>query len=184
VNGFVDEQLRALLRVPVSASLDGERTSLVAWIDTAFNGGLTIPRQQILELGLSKQSSAEAVLADGRSVELETFACFLDWFGKTRRRRLLPAMGSIHCWERCCSTATAWTSTTRRKRSNSRSGPNDTAREKRELRSSRVPFFAHSWHGPGVRPNGTADRPLFVQICLGGSALLSACSLAVRNRGR
>jgi hypothetical protein len=28
VNGFEDEQLRALLRVPVSASLDGERMSL------------------------------------------------------------------------------------------------------------------------------------------------------------
>ena len=83
MNGFVDEQPRALLRVPVSASLDGERKNLVVWIDTAFNEGPTIPRQQIAELGLSKQSSAEAILADGRSVELETFACFLDWFGKT-----------------------------------------------------------------------------------------------------
>ena len=66
MNGFVDEQPRALLLVPVSASLDGERKSPVVWIDTAFNGGLTIPRKQIAELGLSKQSSAEAILADGR----------------------------------------------------------------------------------------------------------------------
>src|SRR5262249_26333267 len=74
VNGFVDNQLRALLRVSVSASRDGERTDLQAWIDTAFNGGLAIPRKQATELGLTKQSSAEAVLADGRTVELETFA--------------------------------------------------------------------------------------------------------------
>ena len=77
MNGFVDDQLRALLRVPVSASRDGERTDLVVWIDTAFNGGLAIPRKQVADLGLSKQLSAEAILADGRSVELETFACFL-----------------------------------------------------------------------------------------------------------
>ncbi len=69
VTGFVDDQLRALLRVPVSASRDGQRTDLLVWIDTAFNGGLAIPRQQVAELGLSKQSSAEAILADGRSVE-------------------------------------------------------------------------------------------------------------------
>lgn len=81
--GFVDDQLRALLRVPVSALRDGVRTELLVWIDTAFNGGLAIPRTRVAELVLSKQSSAEAILADGRSVELETFACFLDWFGKT-----------------------------------------------------------------------------------------------------
>lgn len=83
MTGFVDEQVRALIRVPVSASRDGQRTDLVAWIDTAFNGGLAIPQKRVAELTLSKQSSAEAVLADGRCVELETFACFLDWFGKT-----------------------------------------------------------------------------------------------------
>ena len=92
MNGFVDEQLRALLRVPVSASRDGER-KVVVWIDTAFNGGLAIPRKQVAELGLSKQSSAEAILADGRSVELETFACFLDWFGKTYETQIAASDG-------------------------------------------------------------------------------------------
>ena len=81
MKGFVDDELRALLRAPVSASRDGGRTDIVAWIDTAFNGGLAIPRKQVAELGLVKESSAEAILADGRSVELETFACFIDWFG-------------------------------------------------------------------------------------------------------
>lgn len=79
MNGFVDLQLRALLRVPVSASRDGPRKDLVAWIDTAFNGGLTIPREHVAALGLEKQSSAEAILADGSTVELELFACLLDW---------------------------------------------------------------------------------------------------------
>ena len=93
MNGFVDDQLRALLRVPVSASRDGGRTDLVAWIHTAFNGGLAIPRRHVAVLGLSKQSSAEAILADGRSVELEMFACFLDWFGNTYETQIAASDG-------------------------------------------------------------------------------------------
>jgi clan AA aspartic protease len=89
----VDDQLRALLRVPVSASRDGERSGLVVWIDTAFNGGLAIPRTHVAELGLPKQSSAEAILADGRSVELEMFACFVDWFGNTYETQIAASDG-------------------------------------------------------------------------------------------
>jgi predicted aspartyl protease len=55
VKGFIDDQLRALLPVPVSASRDGKRTNLVVWIDTAFNGGLVLPRKQVAELRLVKQ---------------------------------------------------------------------------------------------------------------------------------
>ena len=93
MKGFVDAQLRALLRVPVSAARGGERTDLVVWTDTAFNGGLAIPRKRVAELGLSMQSSAEAILADGRSVELETFACFLDWFGNTYETQIAASDG-------------------------------------------------------------------------------------------
>ena len=118
-----------LLRVPVSASLDGTQKPRV-WIDTAFNGGRTIPRQPIAELGRrsSRPPKRSWRTADPSSWKHSPASSI----GSARpmRRRLPPAMGSIRCWERCCSTATAWTSTTRRKRSNSRSGPNDTAREK------------------------------------------------------
>ena len=93
MSGLVDDQLRALIRVPVSASRDEERTDLVVWIDTAFNGGLAIPRKQVAALGLSKQSSAEAILADGRTVELETFACLVDWFDKTYETQIAASDG-------------------------------------------------------------------------------------------
>jgi len=83
VKGFVDDKLRALISVSVSASRDGKRTEVLAWIDTAFNGGLVFPRQQVVALGLVKESSAEAILADGHAVELETFGCYLDWFGSS-----------------------------------------------------------------------------------------------------
>jgi clan AA aspartic protease len=91
----VDEHLRALLPVPVSVSRDGPRTEIVAWIDTAFNGGLAIPRAQIAGLELTQESSAEAVLADGSKVELETFACFLDWFGNTYQTQVAASDGEF-----------------------------------------------------------------------------------------
>jgi predicted aspartyl protease len=89
----VDDNLRALLRVPVSASRDGNRSDIVVWLDTAFTGGLAIPLEQIAQLGLVKESSAEAILAVGRSVELETYACFLDWFGNTYETQIVASEG-------------------------------------------------------------------------------------------
>ena len=93
MTGLVDEQLRALLFVPVSPTRDGERTEIVVWVDAAFNGGLAIPPKQVDRLGLTKQSSAEAILADGRSVEREKFACFLDWFGNTYETQIAASDG-------------------------------------------------------------------------------------------
>jgi clan AA aspartic protease len=82
-----------MVRVPVAASSDGKRMDVAVWIDTAFNGGLVIPRKQIAELGLVKESSAEAILADGHSVELETFACFFDWFGSSYETQIVANDG-------------------------------------------------------------------------------------------
>ena len=95
MRGFVDDQQRALLRVPVSPARQGNRTDIVVWIDTAFNGGLVIPRKQIAELGLVQESSAEAILADGHATELETFACFLDWFGNSYETQIVGNDGEF-----------------------------------------------------------------------------------------
>lgn len=46
MNGFVDEELRALIDVPVSAVTHGRKQPLQVWIDAAFNGGLVIPRNK------------------------------------------------------------------------------------------------------------------------------------------
>ena len=94
MTGHVDEQLRALIRVPVGASRDGPRQEIVAWVDTAFNGGLTIPRALVGGLGLPQESSVEAVLADGRTVALETFGCYLDWFGGTYQTQVVASDGA------------------------------------------------------------------------------------------
>lgn len=101
MNGHVDDGLRALIDISVSASPQGQTASLTVWIDTAFNGGLVIPRTQIAALGLIKASSTEAILADGQLVELETYSCWIDWFGKTYRTQVVendghfPLLGTV-----------------------------------------------------------------------------------------
>lgn len=52
MNGEVDDELRALLEIQVGAKSGGEKTMATAWIDTAFNGGLVLPRTDIERLGL------------------------------------------------------------------------------------------------------------------------------------
>lgn len=94
LTGQVDDRLRSLIRVPLRASQTGPLQEVVAWVYTAFDGGLTIPRTQIASLGLSQKSSLEAVLADGQTVELETFVCYLDWFGETYRLQVIASDGA------------------------------------------------------------------------------------------
>lgn len=83
MTGRVDGQLRALLRVRLAATLGGPRQEIEAWVDTAFNGGLALPRTVATGLGLPQEASADAVLADGRTVTVEMYGCYLDWFGST-----------------------------------------------------------------------------------------------------
>jgi clan AA aspartic protease len=95
VNGFVDDQLWALLPVLVSASRDGNGTEILAWIDTAFNGGLAIPRNLVADLGLVEVSYVEAILADGKSVELPLFRCIIDWFGNRYETEIAASDGKF-----------------------------------------------------------------------------------------
>jgi clan AA aspartic protease len=95
VNGHVDDELRALVRVSVAPSQIEPRQEIVAWVDTAFNGGLTIPRSLIGSLRLPQESSVDAVLADGRTVALETFGCCLDWFGATYHTQVVASDGKF-----------------------------------------------------------------------------------------
>ena len=95
MTGRVDGQLRALLRVPVSAASGGPRTEIEVWVDTAFNGGLTLPRSVSAGLGLSAGVSADAMLADGSTVALESFVCYVDWFGNTYRTQAVATDGAF-----------------------------------------------------------------------------------------
>ena len=95
MNGIVDESLRALLDVPVAAEKDALKEPLSVWIDTAFNGCLVIPRPHIKRLGLKQASTTQAILADGHLVDLETFTCYLDWFGSVYRTQVVANDGEF-----------------------------------------------------------------------------------------
>ncbi len=79
--GRVDERNRALIGLEVRRTPNSQGTSATAWIDTAFDGHLVFPLSLIQELDLQSLADTEAILADGRKVTLETFVCYLDWFG-------------------------------------------------------------------------------------------------------
>jgi len=95
VNGIVDESMRALLDVSLAAAKGANKQVLTVWIDTAFNGGLVIPRRRIERLGLKQASTTQAILADGRSVDLETFTCHLEWFGGECRTQAVANDGEF-----------------------------------------------------------------------------------------
>ena len=80
--GFVDEGGRALLDVRISNKLKGEFFSVRTWIDTAFDGHLVLSLGLIKELELESLVETEAILADGSRVCLDTFFCYVDWFGE------------------------------------------------------------------------------------------------------
>ena len=94
MKGTVDDELRALLEVDLFSEPDGNNTILLAWIDTAFNGGLVLPQSEIVRLGLKPYSSTSAILANGEQVELATYTCYIDWFGKLYRTQVVANEGT------------------------------------------------------------------------------------------
>jgi clan AA aspartic protease len=91
----VDGQLRALLRVPLAVADGGPWVEVEAWVDTAFNGGLTLPQSVAAGLGLPQDAASEAVLADGSRVALESFGCYIDWFNATYRVQVVATDGTL-----------------------------------------------------------------------------------------
>lgn len=83
MNGFVDDELRALVKIQIGAPETAGAKEVAVWVDTAFNGSLVLPEAIVEKLALPQQSTAEAILADGKKVELATFGCSIEWFGKT-----------------------------------------------------------------------------------------------------
>lgn len=80
--GTVDDRNRALIDLDVRRTPNTQVARVTAWIDTAFDGHLVFPTSLIRELKLESLVETEAILADGRKVTLETFVCYLDWFGE------------------------------------------------------------------------------------------------------
>lgn len=93
--GAVDDYGRALLNVEVGNSRDGEYSPVTTWIDTAFDGHLVFPLEMIRQLDLDPLGEVEAVLADGSMVILETYVCYLEWFGERLPLQVIANEGRL-----------------------------------------------------------------------------------------
>lgn len=71
------------MSVSVSASDSNQPVEVEVWIDTAFDGHFVMSTNLIKELGLDTLAVTEAVLADGSQVILQSYACYMEWFGQT-----------------------------------------------------------------------------------------------------
>ena len=94
MKGIVDDELRALIEVSIGSAQGGTKSTVMVWVDTAFNGGLVLPRKLIDQLELKEYSSTPAILADGQQVELATFTCYLEWFGNEYRTQIIANDGA------------------------------------------------------------------------------------------
>ena len=105
--GKVDDRNRALVDLQVRQAPNSPGTSVRAWIDTAFDGHLVFPAPLIEELKLESLADTEAILADGRKFTLETFVCYLEWFGKLIPLQVVANVGSEPVYLRTTSYALA-----------------------------------------------------------------------------
>jgi clan AA aspartic protease len=79
VKAWVDEENRALVELSLARHAESTRNAVSAWIDTAFDGHLVLPRSQIEELGLDVIADTEAILADGSKTQLRCYYCVVEW---------------------------------------------------------------------------------------------------------
>lgn len=80
MKGTVDALGRALVSLSIRVERVEQAYEVDAWVDTAFDGELVMPRRLIEDAALPQSAAIEARLADGASVTLETYSCVLDWF--------------------------------------------------------------------------------------------------------
>lgn len=93
--GIVDDQNRALVGIQVRSARRAPAVNVTAWIDTAFDGHLVFPLPLIEELELESLADTEAILADGSTVTLETFLCYLEWFGTLVALQVIANEGKL-----------------------------------------------------------------------------------------
>jgi predicted aspartyl protease len=82
-----------LLDLLISDKLDGAYTTVTTWVNTAFDGHPVFPQDFIDRLHLETLAETEATLADGCTVSLETFVCFIDWLGRRRPLQVISNIG-------------------------------------------------------------------------------------------
>ena len=83
IRGIVNARLEAVvsLRLRGPQSLE---TTLEAIVDSGFTASLTLPADVVSALGLVRQASSRAILADGSACPFDLFAAEVEWEGAWR----------------------------------------------------------------------------------------------------
>jgi clan AA aspartic protease len=95
MNGTVDGNNRALLPLNVRSSFEKGALKISAWIDTAFDGHFVFSSNLIKEMELETLAETEAILADGSKVLLQTYVCYIEWFGERLAAQVVENNGRI-----------------------------------------------------------------------------------------
>ena len=93
MRGSIDEIGRALLSVRIGPDSESQHVTIEVWIDTGFTGDLVLPQATIDALALRQSGSVDAILADGSQIEVKTYTCVVNWFGKERRLEVIANDG-------------------------------------------------------------------------------------------
>jgi clan AA aspartic protease len=93
MKGIVDESGRAILPIQILCPKHPTGVQVDVWIDTGFTGDVVLPEFFIEDLELEVTGSIDGVLADGSQVELSTYHCQLDWFGRVRDLEVIANSG-------------------------------------------------------------------------------------------
>ena len=93
MRGSIDENGRALLSVRIGPDSESQHVTIEVWIDTGFMGDLVLPQATIDALALRQSGSVDAILADGSRIEVKTYTCVVNWFGKERRLEVIANDG-------------------------------------------------------------------------------------------
>lgn len=83
IQGIVNTRHEAVVRLPVRGP-DGIVLDVDLIVDTGFTSSLTLPLAMISTLGLGRQTSGNAVLADGTVRKFDIWAAEVYWNGSWR----------------------------------------------------------------------------------------------------
>jgi clan AA aspartic protease len=83
IQGTVSARMEAVVRLHLRGP-NGTTTDVDAVVDTGFTSALTLPPGVITSLGLVRQTSGTAVLADGTIRQFDIFTVEVEWGGSWR----------------------------------------------------------------------------------------------------
>ena len=92
IRGRVAAGQRASVEITLLGS-QGYTLSLTATLDTGFEGYITLPPEAISTLGLAPLTPSTYQLANGQSVQFNTYLATVSWHGRPRLVLALEANG-------------------------------------------------------------------------------------------